>query len=297
MTPSDHRWSTRGTSKTFDVRLVSPPIVVGPGTFSFSFRHRYTFYSSGGLSRTDGGVIEISSDDGKTWEDVGTAAISVGYDQRLSIASGHALANRSAFTRNNVGFPGFRSVTVTPTSSLSGKTVRVRFRRGGFAVPGDNFWEIDDMSFSGIAEHALPFDRAGSRALPRPREPGRWRRGHDRRAEELTRLAPSGQSLAPDFLAALARGRFLGGAPELSRPASPGPRPHGIPVIQRASLSSVPAPLARRRRGEPADVVHAGLRSFLKDPHRVDLAVVAERVDGDVEDESERHGRPHVIDA
>jgi len=156
VTPFDHRWSTRGDSNAFDVRLVSPPLVVGSGAFSFTFRHRYSFFTFGDpVTYYDGGVLETSDDGGATWFDVGSLSISTPYPQRLA-GSGNPLRNRVAFAGDSPGWPALSSVTVSLGSSFAGKTVLVRFRRGGLFTTGSNLWEIDDVAFTGITNKPFP---------------------------------------------------------------------------------------------------------------------------------------------
>jgi len=47
--------------------LASPVLQVGAGPVTIAFRHRFAFEIGG----WDGGVIELSTDGGTTWTDVG----------------------------------------------------------------------------------------------------------------------------------------------------------------------------------------------------------------------------------
>ena len=90
--PLNYVWHGPDVGVISDRALVSPPLQVGPGAFSFTFSHRYSFEYSG-TSYYDGGVIEISTDNGTTWADVGTTA--AGYPSRtLFSGSGNVLGGR-----------------------------------------------------------------------------------------------------------------------------------------------------------------------------------------------------------
>jgi large repetitive protein len=57
----------------YDHSLVSPPLAVGGEDFSFTFSHRFSF--GGDEEATiwyDGGVIELTTDNGATWTDIGS---------------------------------------------------------------------------------------------------------------------------------------------------------------------------------------------------------------------------------
>ncbi len=163
VTAFDHRWATREAtfSDVADLTLASPPLSVSStAPFGFTFRQRYTFYvfvSGTTPLYLDGGVLEISTDDGATWTDVGDAA-SPGYGHRLYDGSGaHGpLLGRRAYSGDSPGFPDLASVTVTLGTAYAGRTVRVRFRRGIEAADTPNFWEIDDVAFTGITNTPFP---------------------------------------------------------------------------------------------------------------------------------------------
>src|SRR5260221_6392491 len=65
-----------GLTSSFDESLVSPKLEVSPTIpFIISFSHRYSFETGPAVQGGpdvffDGGVLEISEDDGATWNDV-----------------------------------------------------------------------------------------------------------------------------------------------------------------------------------------------------------------------------------
>jgi hypothetical protein len=160
VTPFDHRWTTRRLSDVADLTLTSPPLLVSSATpFGFTFRHRYSlfFFVSGTTFYFDGGVIEISTDDGATWTDIGDFA-SPGYSHRLYDGSDalSPLRGQRAWSGDSGDLPGFTPVTVSLGSAYAGKTARVRFRRGMEFTESSHFWEIDDIAFTGITNTPFP---------------------------------------------------------------------------------------------------------------------------------------------
>ena len=161
VTAFDHRWSSQAASGPADVALVSPPLAVSATVaFGFTFRNRYSLSVLAGGSApiyVDGAVVEISQDDGATWTDVGSSA-SPGYTQHLYDGSDaqSPLHGRQAWAGDGPGLPGLAPVTVSLGSAYAGKTVRVRFRRAAEFTDSRNFWEIDDVAFSGITNTPFP---------------------------------------------------------------------------------------------------------------------------------------------
>ena len=94
----------------------------------------------------DGGVVEISTNNGSTWSDLSGAFVSGGYNGSLS-SSLNPLSGRSAFTGNSNGF-------VKSTISLSayaGQTVKLRFRFGSDLSVAGIGWYIDDIQLKSVA--------------------------------------------------------------------------------------------------------------------------------------------------
>jgi hypothetical protein len=143
--PADHRWFAPNASATSDQYLISPMLHVGPGTLSFTFRHRYSFEQP----LFDGGVIEISSDDGATWTDIGASA-SPGYNGTLVTGGTNPLRGRPAFVNASAGYPAFLTATVNLGSTYENQDVQVRFRTGADLNTAAVGWEIDDIAFGGI---------------------------------------------------------------------------------------------------------------------------------------------------
>ena len=166
----DHVWEATESISATDSSLLSPLLVVSRNRpLRFTFRQRYWFDlatdASGNLQPLDGGVIEISTDDGKTWDDIGAAA-SPGYGS-APIVSGNRnpLQGRLAFIGSSPGASlddpqgsPFTTTTVELGSAYAGQRVRIRFRIGtGASHTGNPLlgWQIDDVAFGGITN--LPF--------------------------------------------------------------------------------------------------------------------------------------------
>jgi MYXO-CTERM domain-containing protein len=164
----DHYWHGNDTGAPSDEYVESPSLVVSSNApFVMNFSHRYSFEADvGGGIYYDGGIIEISEDNGVTWKDVATyAGIDPGYTQRLASSlappapdaaptdagspDANPLAGRMAFASDSPGYPSFLTTSLNFGSAFVGKTVKVRFRIGtdeGSGAPG---WDIDNFSFGG----------------------------------------------------------------------------------------------------------------------------------------------------
>ncbi len=128
-----------------DHRLSSTAYTLNPGTVSnyalLSFWHRFNTEDG-----WDGGVVEISTNGGATWTDLGSKMISGKYNGSLGGGSGNVLAGRSAFT----GFVNSFIKTEINLSSYAGQAVNIRFRFASddnTAPPGGG-WFVDDIVIS-----------------------------------------------------------------------------------------------------------------------------------------------------
>ena len=124
-----------------DQYLVSPPIQVSPaGSFTFSFSHAYQFESP----NFDGGVIEISTDGGANWADIGAFA-TPGYTGTIATGGGNPIEGRLAFIGTSGSYPNLSPVSVNLSTLYAGQTVLLRFRATADVSAGAHGWEIDNV--------------------------------------------------------------------------------------------------------------------------------------------------------
>ena len=137
-----------------DARLVSPPLAIGPGNFTMGYSHRFDFeYSTG--TAFDGGVVEISTNGGATWTDAEMLGATPGYTQTITTTSGNPLGGRRAYGRRNAAYPARNTASLAFGNQFAGMTILVRFRIGTDPAAGGGGWELDDLTFTGLA--ATPF--------------------------------------------------------------------------------------------------------------------------------------------
>lgn len=152
---SDHRWLGPDVGSPQLNWLQSPLLnVAGSGNFSFTFRHRHSFETDAG-GDYDGGQIQISTNNGSTWSNIGASA-SPGYNGTLLAATQNPLQGAPAYVRTNAAYPALETVTVSLGATYAGQSVRVRFAIGSDDAVGAPGWEIDDIAFTNISN--TPFD-------------------------------------------------------------------------------------------------------------------------------------------
>lgn len=148
----NHMFYGNDVGVTSDHMGISPPIQVGAsGPASFTFKTAFDFEKSG-TTYYDGGVVEISNDNGVTWTDLATS-MSPGYGGVLAV--GNPLAGRNALVSTSTSYPALQTYTVSLGSGYAGQTIRIRFRvvcDGGVGAGG---WYVDDLVFTNIAN--FPF--------------------------------------------------------------------------------------------------------------------------------------------
>ena len=95
----------------------------------------------------DGGVVEISTNNGVSWTDLGSAITTGKYNGNLG-SSTNPLSGKAAFTGNSAGF----IKTVIDLSAYTGQTVKFRFRFGSDASVAATGWYLDDILLKDIAQ-------------------------------------------------------------------------------------------------------------------------------------------------
>lgn len=153
----DHSYKVADQNGVTDLALQSPSLSVGVGTFTVSFQHRYSFPFAvlyDGPASYAGGAVEISTDNGSTWTDIGSLATGQSYTGAL--VGGTALGTRRVFGGISPGYPGYVTSTINLGTTYAGTTARIRFRALSVSTLHANGWEVDNIAFSGIANRPFP---------------------------------------------------------------------------------------------------------------------------------------------
>lgn len=120
-------------------------IPANAGQVRLSFFHIFNFEPG-----YDGGVLEISDDDGNTWQDLGSRMIVGGYDGTVTTSSNNPLGSRLSWTAR--GQRGVFSQVIVNLDDFAGKSIRIRFHGGFDNAVGirDGFtgWFIDDIQIT-----------------------------------------------------------------------------------------------------------------------------------------------------
>jgi hypothetical protein len=152
ISPTQHHWYGPDNNGQLDgVRpdgpdeqvLVSPVMSVGAGPLSISFQHRFSFENGG----WDGGVIEISTNGGASWSDIGVGSYNGATNAVTSAPIG---ASRPAFVNRIVGWPAFANVTRNLGVTYANQNVMIRFRIGSDESTGAPGWDIDNIVVTGL---------------------------------------------------------------------------------------------------------------------------------------------------
>ena len=138
-----HAWFSADVNSVSDKFLwQAVPVSLPAGDLEWihlSFWHNYSFESG-----YDGGVLEVSTDGGASWDDLGDALIEHGYNSTLSTGYQNPLGGRSAWSGSSGGWVE----TVADLTAFQGQEVQIRFRMGtDSSVVGTGWW-IDDLNFS-----------------------------------------------------------------------------------------------------------------------------------------------------
>ncbi|HVR75320.1 MAG TPA: S8 family serine peptidase [Planctomycetota bacterium] len=133
-------WHASGFDGSKDSSLVTPPLDI-------SVSDRFSFWHTFQLERGyDGAVLEISTNDGRSWVDLGPHFIRGGY---TDLVSGNPLGERMAWTGQR---PESMTLVEADLSSWAGPARRIRFRIGTDSSMTDGFgWFVDDIALC----HAL----------------------------------------------------------------------------------------------------------------------------------------------
>ncbi len=141
--------ATQAEDTAKDVRLVSPEVTVS-ATSALTFWHRFDTEAN-----FDGGVLEITTDGGATWQDVvaaGGTFTTGGYNSVLSsAASGFVLGGRAGWSGTSASYPLAMDPVTVKLAALAGQTIQVRWRFGQDVLLGHpGGWWVDDVRFSNL---------------------------------------------------------------------------------------------------------------------------------------------------
>ncbi len=89
----------------------------------------------------DGGVVEISTDNGATWTDLGAGMTVNGYNGSMGTGSNNPIGGRAAFTGNSNGFIR----TTVSLAAYANQNALFRFRAGSDDNTAVSGWYIDDI--------------------------------------------------------------------------------------------------------------------------------------------------------
>ena len=135
-----HAWFVPDDNTITDSRLwTTAPIAVGGGS-QLSFWHIYQFEGAD----FDGAVLEISTDGGGTWNDLGEFITSNGYNGVVDSGYSNPLSGQDAWVGDLVEWT---KVEVN-LNSFAGQDVQIRWRIGCNSSVSDVGWYIDDVQIT-----------------------------------------------------------------------------------------------------------------------------------------------------
>ncbi len=151
---SGYHWNGRDIGNISDTSLVTPPLLSVAGqSLVISFDHAYQFEFSDNTA-WDGGVLEVSSDQGESWEDVSNYVVP-GYNGTIN-SGANPINGANAFTDESPGYPSMQPLTLDFGEAFAGQTVLFRFRIGTDSAAGAVGWNIDNINVSGISNTPFP---------------------------------------------------------------------------------------------------------------------------------------------
>ncbi len=103
---------------------------------AISFWHSYDTEPS-----KDGGVVEMTIDNGITWIDLGPMMVKNGYNGNVQVDTNTVVSGRNAFTGQSNGYVN----TLVDLTDWVGAPIRLRFWFGTNNNGGGNGWYIDDV--------------------------------------------------------------------------------------------------------------------------------------------------------
>ena len=129
-------WFADDVASITDQYLILAESIALTDEAELRFTHRYD--SEAGF---DGGVVEISTDDGGTWEDLGDAMTENGYNGTISTQYQSPIGGRDAFNGSSGGF----LTTVADLSDYVNEDILIRFRFATDVSVSADGWYVDDV--------------------------------------------------------------------------------------------------------------------------------------------------------
>jgi hypothetical protein len=133
-----------------------------------TFRHNFNLEASDVDPNLgfDGGVLELSTDGGNTFQDIvaaGGSFVSGGYNRTISTDRGSPIAGRQAWSGNSGGF--ITSVVDLPAIQMPG---RLRWRMASDTSGSGEGWRVDTVDISWCAGTPCPQPRPTPHPRPTP---------------------------------------------------------------------------------------------------------------------------------
>ncbi len=146
-------WHGEDSGQAGSSRLITPEITIpSSGDLVVSFDHFFKFETSdddpNALQHWDGGVIEVSMDNGE-WTDVTAfgASLSEPYNGTIESSNG-VLSGRSAYVDTRSTRDLTNNQITFPANLLTGSSLRIRFVIGTDTNTGEFGWQIDNFVVS-----------------------------------------------------------------------------------------------------------------------------------------------------
>jgi len=151
-----------------DKRLDSLPIPLPFGLLQLTFRHNFNLEASDVDPNLgfDGGVLELSTDGGNTFQDIlvaGGSFAAGGYNRTIATDRGSPIAGRQAWSGNSGGF----ITTVVNLPFILNR--KLRWRMASDTSGSNEGWRVDTVNIAGCAPAPCETPTPPPRLTPRPR--------------------------------------------------------------------------------------------------------------------------------
>jgi lysyl endopeptidase len=141
-------WYAVGSPSVSDQRLVSPPIALPAelgGLLLRFWNYQRLEPRTGGCY--DGGIVEVSADDGTTWTQLQAELLTHPYDGPISTGFSNPLGGLDAWC----GDPRDWHEPLVDLQAWAGQTVRLRWRVGTDSSVSREGWYVDDVAVQACA--------------------------------------------------------------------------------------------------------------------------------------------------